>query len=597
MSGRVREYRGPRDGEVEAWLARRVNKLKRERADELRFNPSPCCGRDQKAHPSTSINATSGLWKCHACGKKGNWFTLTRVFGDPLPESDRFKEGAPELDVPEFVRKLAEARKTAPTPLSAGKYPELLGYAHFRGISNATLDAFRVTSYGENCLRFPIYAWGAKGWQPVNGKIKRCLGEMNGAKSWFEVSGGPTGLLVGQHLIHARHGERLLIVEGEMDAMAGYEIGLRNIVSLPNGAQNVQVSSLLRYIPEDWPIWIAVDMDEAGDRCAELFYAQLGCERVSRLVLPTKDLNEWLMKEPDLKPETVLATLTGQESEKPPEPAVPKGKFLKVGSAAKNGGGGNKVISDLPWPRLTKALAGGLRTSQTTGLLAPSGVGKTTFSNQISVHAARQGIVVGLISLESDREEVDENISQAIKGYTGFDFSSEEFNGVAEKILVSQLEGSAVAWERCVEEFSSMISCGAKILILDNLDFIMPRANTNAEMVKMQAYSALIEQAKEFKVHTIVVWQPNKIDRKATVNSGNQKGLSKALQDSDNYMNMNVQKSLRRIEVEKCRKMGTTQGESAILLRYHSAKRCLYELSEDDPELQALGGDLNFAEL
>ena len=587
-----RQYRDPRPGEVEAWLARHATTLRREQGkngQELRFNPCPICGRDNKKRPGVVINADTGLWYCHAKGCAGNWYMLTRAFGDALPEADRYADDPFAINITEAHARVATSRKNNPTRITAAKYPALLDYCHKRGISDATLDEWLVTSLGDSCLRWPLHAWGDDGkWHLVNAKIKRGLETAktaDGTKSWFEVTGGPTGLLVGQHLVHARNGERVIITEGEFDAMAGHTIGLRNIASLPNGATHVNVASMLRYIPDDWEVWLCVDMDEAGNRCAELFYAQLGFERVARIMMPHKDLNAWLMADPGLTAAKVMAeakgvtTLVGWRAQ---QANGAERKYMRVGMSVEMDLAINRIVSETPWPGLTAKLGGGLRTGQTTGVLAPSGVGKTTFVNQWLIDAAAKGIKVGLISVEGDRTELDANITQAITGWTGHAPGSDGFAAVAANMLISELEGHTVPWQACVDEFQHMIDQGAVLLALDNLDFIMPRNDPRMHDVKAQAYAALIEQARNSHAHTIVVWQPKKVDRAAAVNSGNQKGLSQTFQDSDNYLNVNTQGPLRRIEVEKCRKIGIVAGENFVLLRYQGTKRCLDELAPDD---------------
>ncbi len=75
------------------------------------------------------------------------------------------------------------------------------------------------------------------------------------SKEWFDVSGGPTDLMIGNHLFDKNDPEkRIFIFEGQFDAMTAYQVGLRNVFSLPNGASNVNVNAMLRFIPDDCKI-------------------------------------------------------------------------------------------------------------------------------------------------------------------------------------------------------------------------------------------------------------------------------------------------------------------------------------------------------
>lgn len=584
-----RQYRGPRPGEIEAWLSSHANVMKREANNELRFNPCPVCHRDKKQLPSMTINAETGLWQCHACHGAGNWFTLTRAFGYPLGEDDRYEPDANAIDFTAARAAVAGRRKAKSSLLTEGKYPALLEYAMSRGFTRETLDAWLVTSLGEDCVRWPLHALDEKGeWVLVNAKIKRCLDKDAGAKSWFEIAGGPTGLLVGQHLFNSKHGKRVIITEGEWDAMAGYQCGLRNIGSIPNGASHVAVGSMLRYIPEDWEVWLAVDHDAPGDKCAELFYRQLGFERVARLMMPHKDLNEWMLKVPNLTSDAILATAKGvtalaTSGATSVEVCPDKPRFRTASRT--NRSVGNKIITSLPWPGLTDLLSGGLRASETTSFLAPSGVGKTTVINQIAVHAALSGVKVAVISVEGSLEEADIRMIEATAGWTGHSEGSDEFNEVLGLISMSNLSGVKVSWRDCIKDFEDRIKDGCQLLLMDNFDFIMSRTDANTHNVKAEAFANLSNLAKENKVHAISVWQPNKIDRVAHVNSGNQKGLSQMLQDSDNYINMNVQSNLRKLEVEKHRHGGIIEGKNSVMLLYKTDKRILIELAKDDPRI------------
>lgn len=597
-----------------AFLSRHATKVTVEGASQLeaRFDPSPCCKRDgarKKAAAATCINTQSGLWHCWSCGAVGNWFTLTRAFGEPLSWEDRFVDLAPPVDFRVYDRVRGKMRR----PVSGGHHPELLAYAMGRGFSIATLDAWRVTTKGPATLRWPMFALEHGKWQIANARLRVCLGRAEAeTKDWFEVRGGPVDLLIGYHLLGARppnyeiphndkpgcadggdpKGEvglspktlpelprRVLICEGQWDAMTAWELGIPNALSLPNGANNVAVASMLRYVPDDYEVWLALDMDAPGDRAAEMFFAQLGPERVARLHLPFKDLNEWLLKEPDLTAERVLATAKGLTPTLAPRAVAAReaSKLTHFVSIADEdeAGDADVVICQLPWERLTDLLGGGLRATQTTGILAPSGIGKTTVVNQIAVHAAKQEVTVGIISLESSRAAVRTKLRDQVRGWTHY--IGEAFKAVCSRLLLSELEGSDVKWEDCLEELETMIAQGAKLIVWDNPDYQMPRRASNPSAIKLEAYARFQQLCKRHGVHGIVVWQPNKIDRDKVINSGDQKGMAQALQDSDNYLNLNRIGNMRRIEVEKTRAEGALDGGRFCWIKYDPQTRCLTE--------------------
>lgn len=93
----------------------------------------------------------------------------------------------------------------------------------------------------------------------------------------------------------------IIIVEGEMDALAVYECGLHNVISVPNGAGHGQLN--LKYIDNclelfiDKKFIIATDNDLPGVNLRNELAARLGVEKCKRIDLKDcKDANEYLLK-------------------------------------------------------------------------------------------------------------------------------------------------------------------------------------------------------------------------------------------------------------------------------------------------------------
>ena len=93
-----------------------------------------------------------------------------------------------------------------------------------------------------------------------------------------------------------------VIVEGEMDALSLYEVGIRNVVSVPNGAtlnsNNLDyLDNCIDYFEDKEKIILAVDTDEAGLALQRELVRRLGAE-VCYLVTfdDCKDANEYLVK-------------------------------------------------------------------------------------------------------------------------------------------------------------------------------------------------------------------------------------------------------------------------------------------------------------
>ena len=92
-----------------------------------------------------------------------------------------------------------------------------------------------------------------------------------------------------------------IIVEGEMDVLALHEAGIKNAISVPNGAtlnsNNLDyLDNCIDYLEDKTKIILAVDADEAGQALRQEFIRRLGAE-VCYLVdfNGCKDANEYLL--------------------------------------------------------------------------------------------------------------------------------------------------------------------------------------------------------------------------------------------------------------------------------------------------------------
>jgi twinkle protein len=88
--------------------------------------------------------------------------------------------------------------------------------------------------------------------------------------------------------------EEAYIVEGEFDVLALYEIGIKNVVSLPNGANDNDAFwvNSEKYIRDIKKFYIATDNDPSGEIVAEKIAQRLGRFRCERVLFDGKDAND-----------------------------------------------------------------------------------------------------------------------------------------------------------------------------------------------------------------------------------------------------------------------------------------------------------------
>lgn len=109
---------------------------------------------------------------------------------------------------------------------------EIYSYFESRKISRSTVNAFKIMSDKDGNIVFPFFSDDALVYAKYRKPRKH---EHNsGPKEWCDKNTKP--ILFGLNL--TSYSLPLIITEGQIDAMALYEAGIRNVVSVPSGAQN-----------------------------------------------------------------------------------------------------------------------------------------------------------------------------------------------------------------------------------------------------------------------------------------------------------------------------------------------------------------------
>ncbi len=91
--------------------------------------------------------------------------------------------------------------------------------------------------------------------------------------------------------------DEVYIVEGELDVLALYEIGIKNSISVPNGANDNDAYWVNSepYLKEVKKFFIATDDDEKGNALADKIVQRLGRWKCERINFQGKDANEDLI--------------------------------------------------------------------------------------------------------------------------------------------------------------------------------------------------------------------------------------------------------------------------------------------------------------
>ena len=167
-----------------------------------------------------------------------------------------------------------------------------------RGISHKSLDYCNVTECkewmpqtgkDENTIRFNYYI----GNELINIKYR------DGRKN-FKLYKGAEKIFYNINSIRGH--DSCVITEGEIDALSFVEAGVRNVVSVPNGATLNQnnldyLDNCIDYFENKDKIILAVDQDEPGVALQQEFIRRLGAENCYLVDFKDcKDANEYLIK-------------------------------------------------------------------------------------------------------------------------------------------------------------------------------------------------------------------------------------------------------------------------------------------------------------
>ena len=167
-----------------------------------------------------------------------------------------------------------------------------------RGISKKTLSDLQVTegpewmpqtSKNENTIQFNYFM----GDQLINVKYR------DGRKN-FKLYKGAEKVFYNINSIVCY--DWCVIVEGEMDVLALHEAGIKNAISVPNGAtlnsNNLDyLDNCIDYFEDKTKIILAVDADEPGQALRQEFIRRLGAETCYLVDFNgNKDANEYLLE-------------------------------------------------------------------------------------------------------------------------------------------------------------------------------------------------------------------------------------------------------------------------------------------------------------
>ena len=449
-------------------------------------------------------------------------------------------------------------------------------YWDLRKISPNTLDAFDVRQDSRGNTVFNYYDLNdvltMVKYKPSH-KIDKKKGEI---KSWCQKDADTTPLLFNMNRVNPE--QPLLITEGEPDALAAYQSGYHNVVSVPLGANNYQ------WIEENWDfleqfksIILGFDNDEAGQKALKEVIYRLGSWRTKIMDIP--EVIEHKGQKVNCKDINELLYFCG---EKAVMDAVVNAKDSPVTSVIDFSDVQDIDLIDMDgietgYQELDRELMR-IFYGTLTILTGQPSAGKSSFINQLIANSIDQDKNVWLYSKEMP-EYITSNWSMLsfagprnIKEYVSSkgtpyykipeSIKSKIRNWARGKLFIykdespNELEEVYQSMEACVRKY------GVKLLIIDNLMMLNMNVTTSDGKYEKQReiIKYLIDFAQKYNVAVILVAHPRKMmDTSQDVGTYDISGTS----DIINLTHRSI--GLRRVS-KKEKEKGKKWGEFDVVL-------------------------------
>lgn len=239
----------------------------------------PYC-EDSKFH--CYIDPQKKVFFCHKCNVKGTWFQLLKVLNPSAAIVPFARDNKPVKHPDTGYIQQCHKRLMGPSGIKVVEYLYSRKY---------TLDAIQHFQLGleqkdgKNWLVIPYF----KDDKPVNVKYRSLPPAEKEFRRWKD---GET-ILFNQDCLKDVEDE-IFFVEGELDCIALYSQGYKNVVATTIGAGSFN-PDWINLLDKFSRIIIIYDIDAIGQRGAKEGARRLGFEKCFNLLLPVKDANEFFI--------------------------------------------------------------------------------------------------------------------------------------------------------------------------------------------------------------------------------------------------------------------------------------------------------------
>jgi GTPase SAR1 family protein len=507
---------------------------------ELVVDICPVAGCEGKFY----INKEKGLYDCKKCQAKGNLFKFKSLYG--------VVEGV--VSAHDLIGKEFKPMD----PMQLGLHEALLwnnqnaiDYLHSRGFTDDTIRHFHLGYMADGqgeWIAIP-YIQDGKLW---NFKYRRFAG---GDKTFKRIKDCATTLFNIDNIDYTKKG--IVAVEGEMDAIAAWQMGITNVIGMTAGAGTFK-PEWVKVFSQFTTTFLCLDSDEKGQTGARKVAEKIGLKKTKNVLLPVKDANEFLVTINDAgKFKALIGKATQFEVN---NVGTMSDLVNKLDAWFDGTGGGIQGLQTgfSQFDNLTK----GLKAGDLVIMSGDSGVGKTTLCNNIINNLVQTDSPVFYFSLEGQLEYYITRMmgAELERPYTELRSNPEEWDRIKRRMSSLPLyfysgPQGGLTLEQMRELIPTVVNLyDIKCIVIDNLQKMVRGADTMYYQRLAEAVSVLKDMAVDCKIPIILIAHITKTNEdKKVITMHDVKGSSTIYQDADIFTILQVIKQKYYLSLDKNR--------------------------------------------
>lgn len=475
--------------------------------------PNGYAHRNNDKDPSMSWDPNALQFYCFGCGHKIDLYgyykehlnyTHQEIIRDLLGEQD-YRKSDMQTSINTFKaesKKIGEINK------------DCIDYLKLRGLTEETMEHFNLGTYNGQ-IAFPYYKYDSL----VGCKLRKPLRDP-GKPKMTSITGSKPYLFNAQNI--DTESNELVICEGEIDCMVIHQAGVSNVVSVGAGAQALPklFEQSKDFLNKFEFLIIVSDMDKAGADMDKAFLKEFGnkAKLIDKKLYDLNDINEEYYKNGK---ERVLQIIDSarfkiegrRDLEQQPYKGLTEleGKYIPTGISQID-----YAMNDLA-PRCLTLISG------------RSNGGKTTLVKQIMANAIDRNNKVYLMNGENDAEWLLNDFYQTVIGRDESLYDKVRINKRTRKEPKPHILKKLQEWHykklymfnkgesdlKNTSELEAMIETEIKfnqydLVVIDNLMSILSVDSIQKNEQQADFVQRLVDLAKNYNTHIILVLHPNK---------------------------------------------------------------------------------------